>query len=154
MDPKLQSRLAAVRSKLRLQLVIDGVAWMLLVLLSVVLTGVLLDWWLRLPGLVRGVLLCSGVGGAAYVQRAVCRSGHGVAVERFVDDDDAAGSCPVCGDPLRAEPFFRHDPTPSRLLITRIDRPLGRLCDEPPAWVLVTGNGNAVLFRGEGRQER
>lgn len=94
------------------------------------------------------------VGGASYVERGVCSSGHGRPVERFVGRGGVAAPCPDCGDPLRPEPFFTHDSVPSRLLLTQLDRPLRELCTEPPDWVLIGLNGNAVLFRSMLERER
>ena len=87
------------------------------------------------------------VEGASYVERGVCSCGHGRPVERFVDHEGVAASCPDCGDPLRPEPFFTHDSVPSRLLLAQLDRPLRELCTEPPDWVLISLSGDAVLFR-------
>ena len=87
------------------------------------------------------------VGETSYVQRGVCRSGHGQAVERFIEAGSAAGACTTCGEALRPEPHFTHDNAPSRLVLTQLDRPIRELSAEPPDWVLVRESGNAVLFR-------
>ena len=93
------------------------------------------------------------VGEASYVQRGVCREGHGQAVERFIGAGSPAGTCPKCGGELLPEPFFTHDTPPSGLLVTQLDRPIRELCLEPPEWACVRENGNAVLFRTASRGE-
>ena len=93
------------------------------------------------------------VGETSYVQRGVCRDGHGQAVERFIGAGSPAGTCATCGGELLSEPFFTHDTAPSRLLVTQLDRPIRELCLEPPDWALVRENGNAVLFRTATRRE-
>jgi molybdopterin/thiamine biosynthesis adenylyltransferase len=87
------------------------------------------------------------IGETLFVQRGVCREGHGQAVERFVAAGRPAGTCSSCGAPLAPEPFFERDAAPSRLLVTRLDRPIRELCAEPPGFVLVSENGSSVLFR-------
>ncbi len=91
------------------------------------------------------------VGETCYVQRAVCREGHGQAVERFIGTGSPAGACTSCGGDLVPEPYFTHDTAPSRLLVTQLDRPIRELCQEPPEWAFVRENGNTVLFRTASR---
>jgi molybdopterin/thiamine biosynthesis adenylyltransferase len=87
------------------------------------------------------------VGESSYVQRGVCPAGHGQAVERFVEPGETVGTCTICGEPLRREPFFTHDRAPGRLLVTQLDRPIRELCATRPQWVLVSENGTAALVR-------
>lgn len=87
------------------------------------------------------------VGETCYVQHGECREWHGQAVERFIGIGESAGSCSRCGDTLQPGPFFTHHTAPSQLIVTQLDRPIRELCTEPPDWVLVSVNGEAVLFR-------
>ncbi len=93
------------------------------------------------------------VGDTSYVQRGVCREGHGQAVERFVAPGSSAGSCASCGGELIPEPFFTHDTTPSRLLTGQLERPIRELCQEPPDWAFVRENGAGVLYRSAAHRE-
>ena len=57
MDLELNLRLTRLRGKLRRLLAANGMMWIAVVILSAVLTGIALDWWLRLPAAVRAALL-------------------------------------------------------------------------------------------------
>jgi molybdopterin/thiamine biosynthesis adenylyltransferase len=87
------------------------------------------------------------LGETSFVQRGVCRAGHGQSVESFIESGSPAGKCATCGEALRSEPFFEHDTVPSRLLVTQLDRPIRELTTESVESVLVRENGNAVVFR-------
>src|SRR5262249_35189814 len=63
----LQTRLAAVRRRLRVVATFRGVCWLLsLLLLAAALAG-LLDWRTHLPSLVRAVWLVAALSGAGYI---------------------------------------------------------------------------------------
>ncbi len=66
MNP-LQSRLAALRRRLRLVVLSRGMGSIIVLLLAGGLVAMALDWYLNLPGLVRAFLLVGILTGAGYV---------------------------------------------------------------------------------------
>jgi hypothetical protein len=63
----LQSRLSALRRRLRFVVTFRGVSWLLTVLLATAAVAGLLDWLLHLPGLVRAVILVGALSGSGYI---------------------------------------------------------------------------------------
>src|SRR6516225_8732265 len=65
MNP-LQSRLAALRRRLRLFITFRGLCWLTATVLCGAVIGGLLDWTVHLPSLVRAIILVVTVSGAVY----------------------------------------------------------------------------------------
>jgi molybdopterin/thiamine biosynthesis adenylyltransferase len=84
-----------------------------------------------------------------YAEQGACNScGLLQPLRRLVAvEQPRPGRCHTCGSPVLPHPFYSYRPIPAGVALPVWQQPLGQLGEQPPAWVVVGGEGRAVLFR-------
>jgi molybdopterin/thiamine biosynthesis adenylyltransferase len=86
-----------------------------------------------------------------YGESGACRCSGSRPLGRFFIPGDGGEPCPMCGEPVRPNPFGTHRRVPADLLADGAVRPLRELGAGAAHWVVVRGpDGEGTLLRGEG----
>jgi molybdopterin/thiamine biosynthesis adenylyltransferase len=101
-----------------------------------------------LPTAEGGLVYC--VGGADFVEVAVCGCSRFHPVHKFLQEGADLGMCAGCGLARRPLPFHTHRWVSSASIEPLLDTPLAELGVPPPEWVVVRSRTEAFLVRGRG----
>ena len=87
-----------------------------------------------------------------FCDRGACKCAASRPVRRFVPVGGAAGRCPSCGEPIRADPFFSFARVPASELKSEIDRPVRELGAASAESVIVRASNQGYLVRQSGKE--